>query len=215
MSLFLGKIHYWLYEKIKWFSKIEGDLIKLAQEEGIDTSEIKSNMVSKYGEGIDIEKPLEDLIDTSNIHGWLQSRINIAQGRVAMITYIILDKVDNGEAKIKEIYRNQGIDAADEVIESNETKISSAKDIYECMNDYILDGMPCDRVNEVMVINDEEVIWKRTISVHKDSFHNEKVDVNSFYNMRDEWIKSFVAQLNSQFDYEKIADNEMKIYKVV
>ena len=29
MSLFLGKIHYWLFNKIKWFEGIEDELLRL------------------------------------------------------------------------------------------------------------------------------------------------------------------------------------------
>ena len=35
-------------------------------------------------------KNLEDMIDTSNIHGWLQSKIHSAEGRMAAWTREIL-----------------------------------------------------------------------------------------------------------------------------
>ena len=31
-----------------------------------------------------------------------------------------------------------------------------------------LDGMPCDRVNEVIIAEEDKVQWKRRICVHKD-----------------------------------------------
>ena len=36
------------------------------------------------------------------------------------------------------------------------------------MNDYILDGMPCDRVNEVILNEDNKITWQARIDVHKD-----------------------------------------------
>ncbi len=33
MSLFLGKIHFWLFNKVLWFEGLEDEIIKLAQEE--------------------------------------------------------------------------------------------------------------------------------------------------------------------------------------
>lgn len=31
MSLFLGKIHYWLFNKITWFENLEKEVVKLAE----------------------------------------------------------------------------------------------------------------------------------------------------------------------------------------
>ena len=36
MSLFLGKIHFWLFNKVLWFEGLEDEIIKLAQEEGLN-----------------------------------------------------------------------------------------------------------------------------------------------------------------------------------
>lgn len=59
------------------------------------------------------------------------------------------------------IYKNQGVKAGDEV--NSIKSITNAKELYNSINDYILDGMPCDRANEVIVLEDEIVIWKRRI----------------------------------------------------
>ena len=32
MSLFLGKIHYWLFNKILWFEKLEDEIIEINKE---------------------------------------------------------------------------------------------------------------------------------------------------------------------------------------
>ena len=44
MSLFLGKIHYWLFNKIQWFEILEEDIIEVAKEEGIYTDEIRDKI---------------------------------------------------------------------------------------------------------------------------------------------------------------------------
>ena len=68
MSLFLGKIHYWLFNKIKWFEGIEDELLRL------DSTFNVEELDKICGERTP-DKPLEDIIDTSNIHGWLQERL--------------------------------------------------------------------------------------------------------------------------------------------
>ncbi len=198
MSLFLGKIHYWLFNKILWFEALEKEMIKLAKEEGIDIDTLRKPILEKYGEETK-NLPLEEIIDTSNIHGWLQATIHSAEGRMAALTKIILEKEGSKEA-LEKLYIAQGVLAANEVRESG-TDLETAPEIYNSINDYILDGMPCDRVNEVLSSSDAEVIWTRTICVHKDIWEQEGVNVDLFYELRSLWIKSFVNAINNKFSY--------------
>lgn len=198
MSLFLGNIHYWLFNKILWFEALEKEMIKLAKEEGIDIDTLRKPIVEKYGEETK-NLPLEEMIDTSNIHGWLQATIHSAEGRMAALTKIILEKEGSKEA-LEKLYIAQGVLAANEVRESG-TDLKTAPEIYNSINDYILDGMPCDRVNEVLSSSDTEVIWTRTICVHKDIWEREGVNVDLFYELRSLWIKSFVNAVNDKFSY--------------
>ncbi|MGL5650947.1 MAG: hypothetical protein ACRDDE_04285 [Paraclostridium sp.] len=210
MSLFLGKIHYWLFNKILWFEDLESEIIKLAEVEGLDIEKLTKQINLNYGEKLE-SKNLEDIIDTGNIHGWLQEKIHSSEGRMAAWTSKIL--VDNPDSlkKIENIYRHQGVKAGKEV--SSVQNITNAKEIYNSINDYILDGMPCDRVNEVIVLEDDAVRWKRRICVHKEIWDNENVDVNVFYNLRDLWIVSFVNTINNNFEYTKTDDENYVIKK--
>lgn len=74
MSLFLGKIHFWLFNKVLWFEGLEDEIIKLAQEEGLNVKKLSVEINNKYGQKTE-NKNLEEIIDTSNIHGWLQNKI--------------------------------------------------------------------------------------------------------------------------------------------
>lgn len=208
MSLFLGKIHYWLFNKIVWFENLEDEIVELARENGMDTEKLGVEIKEKYGQKLP-NLPLEEMIDTSNIHGWLQNRITLAEGRMASWVTAILD---NDEASIKDlekIFVNQGIKAANEVKE--EGNLNSAEDIYNAINDYILDGMPCDRVNEVIASSENEVTWKRTICVHTDAWNKVNGDVKVFYHLRGMWVATFVKEINSEFKY--IEENDTMIIR--
>lgn len=209
MSLFLGKIHFWLFNKILWFEGLEKEVIGLAGNLGMNVNKIQAEIESKYRPMLP-DKPLEELIDQSNIHGWLQSSIHDAEGRMAAWTRaIIVDDVKN-ITKIQKIYINQGIKAADEVKESC-GDINSAEELYIKINDYILDGMPCDRVDEVIESSDECIRWRKRICVHKDVWEREDINVEQFYNLRDLWIESFVNKINSKFQYVKNDDGTLSI----
>jgi hypothetical protein len=211
MSAFLGKIHYWLFNKILWFEGLEKDIINLAKEQGLDVELLIKEINGKYGYPIP-KKPLEEIIDTSNIHGWLQSRINSAEGRMASWTTKLLNTDDKDiiKGKLENIYIKQGIKAAKELKETG-IKHNTAVDIFNSINDYILDGMPCDRVNEVVVSEEDNIQWKRRICVHSDIWKAENGDVDYFYTLRSLWVKAFVNEVNSNFQYTEIEDGVMAI----
>ncbi|MDS0524369.1 hypothetical protein NNC19_01680 [Clostridium sp. SHJSY1] len=204
MSLFLGKIHYWLFNKIVWFENLESEIIELAKVEGLDTESLRKVIEGKYGERTP-NLPLEDMIDTSNIHGWLQGKIHSAEGRMAAWTTEFLKKGDEAKNKLKDLYEKQGIKAAEELKE-NGGEAQTAPDLFNAINDYILDGMPCDRVNEVVDSDENKVTWVRTLCVHKDIWEKESGDVDFFYHLRSLWVKAFVTNVNEEFEY--LEENE-------
>ena len=207
MSLFLGKIHYWLFNKIKWFENLEENIIDLAKAEGLNTEDLRKDIEGKYGERLP-NKPLEELIDQKNIHGWLQSQIHSAERRMASWTKVLIDTDKENYEKLKSIYKEQGIVAANEF--KNDGKVATTpKEIFNAMNDYILDGMPCDRVNEVILDEENMIKWKSRICVHKDIWEEVGCDVNYFYDLRNLWIESFVKNLNENFKY--VSEGNVKI----
>ncbi len=199
MSLFLGKIHFWLFNKILWFEGLENEIIDVAKSEGLDILNLQKEIEDKYGTKLP-NKPLDEIIDTSNIHGWLQEKIYSSEGRIAAWTTVIIDNKREAKTKLEEIYINQGIIAAKEVKEEG-VRLDSAENIFNKVNDYILDGMPCDRVNEIININENYVEWTRRICVHKEIWDKESGDVEYFYFLRSLWIKAFVNEINNEFDY--------------
>ena len=206
MSLFLGKIHYWLFNKVLWFEGLEDKVIEFSKAKIADVDNLENQINLKYGKKL-TNKNLEEIIDTSNIHGWLQSKIHSAEGRMAAWTSAILN--DNNEyiSELKKIYTEQGINAAKEA----KVKLTNvtAEDIFNSMNDYILDGMPCDRDNEIITSNNEIVEWKRRICVHKEIWENEGVPVETFYDLRNQWISAFVNEMNKDYEYIEL-DNDIK-----
>ena len=81
MSMFLGPIHYWLYNKIGNQEKLTAEIAKYA----VDTNYIDSS--EQYTKEL---PPLETVIDESNIHGWLQGQINDAESRYAKLIEALL-----------------------------------------------------------------------------------------------------------------------------
>ena len=80
MSAFLGPIHYWLYRKIELQEEFVDQIIILAENE--EMNDLKQTLLSKYGE-FD-RRPLEEIIDDGNIHGWLQDKVARSEYKLAI-----------------------------------------------------------------------------------------------------------------------------------
>lgn len=208
MSLYLGKVHFWLYKKILWFETIEENIIKWAKDKNLPIEHFIQEVYERYGRPTGGE-PLEEVIDTSNIHGWLQGKIASAESRQAAIITKILELDADNDLELMNIYKEKAIEDANGFKDAAD----SPQDIYNALNDFILEGMPCDRINEIVESNDEKIEWIAAQCVHKQYWDIVHGDVDNFYNLREVWIKNFVENLNSNYKYEKLSNGTRRIKK--
>lgn len=191
MSAFLGNIHYWLYNKIQLHEDILDEVIKLAEMRNIPVGEAKKEADTKFG------KPergqLEDVINHGNIHGWLQSKIQSVENRTAWIVTYLIKNHDIKPEEISEIYCESGRKAMAEAGCGE----FSPKELYGMIFNYMLEGMPCDRVNEPVAESEDEFSWKTTRCLHKECWDSASGDVSTFYTLRDAWIKGFIGENNT------------------
>lgn len=208
MSLYLGKIHYWLYEKIVWFENLEKEIINFAENNDLPVEHWSEEIISRYGAATE-NKPLEQIIDTSNIHGWLQSKIHAAEGRQAAWVTSILKEKQEYKKDLIDIFKKQGEKCGLEYREKNYP--TSPEGMYNALNDYILEGMPCDRVNVILSSNENEITWKATQCLHTTHWEAAGGKVENFYHLREAWISSFVTSLNSDFHFEVLGEHTYSI----
>lgn len=198
MSLFLGKIHYWLYNKIIWFEGIEDEIVKNAKSKYNDIDDLVISINNRFGKSTG-RQTLDEVIDNSNIHGWLQQKIQSAELRQAALVTELLKREPSNKTELLKIYREQGEAAAREYKGSADTP----QEIFNALNDFILEGMPCDRVNEVISSSDVEFVWQTTMCLHRPYWNEVEGDVQNFHDFREVWVKAFVKTVNSEYKYEK------------
>ncbi len=200
MSRFLGPIHLWLFNKIRLYEDLEANIIKEIHDQ-VDPkiTEIAQDLNIKIGNPMP-NKPLEELINTNNIHGWLQEKIIIAETRQATLITHIVDKYGGkGLELVKEAYQRQGVECGEDA--KTQYDISTAPQLYKALNNYILDGMPCDNVNNITTNDEDRLQWQVFSCLHKDYWESTEGDINVLYELRKIWISNFISNANPSFSY--------------
>lgn len=210
MSKFLGKIHYWLYNKVKWHEELEKDLLRFVNSKGFSTMELEKEIDNLYGQ-TDSRK-LEEIIDHSNIHGWLQNKIARIEIRIAYIITYLINKDKITIDQLKKIYSDNGARAY-MAVRDNIPEVSPEQ-LYKIIFDFLIEGMPCDRVNEIVRISNIEITWKSIMCVHKKYWDEVHGNESVFYTLRDSWIEGFI-NLVDNYKFNKVSNGLISITKEV
>ncbi|NBG88085.1 hypothetical protein [Isachenkonia alkalipeptolytica] len=213
MSLFVGPIHHWLFNKIKTFEKMEQEVIRWGEEKGLEGEALAREIYQKYGEPVG-EASLEEIIDTDNIHGWLQEKISRAEIRQSALISEILKKDSEYIMELDKVFREEGDRVGKELARKSGQAKDTAPDLFEGLHDYLLEGMPCDRVTEVMKQEEAEVLWKTNQCLHEKYWEAVASDVKIFYRLRDSWSKGFIEAANPKFTFTRVEPMLQKIEPV-
>lgn len=202
MSAFLGPIHNWLYNKIKF----QEELIQHIQQFVISKDyriPLLSQMDQRYGV---LEKgELADIIDENNIHGWLQERITVVENRLAFLITVTTDE-----------HPERIMDINDAVFEfgKNHAIVSgvSVKEAYELLNNCLLNGMPCDRVNDVTNEDETSISWVQTVDIHAPYWDMIHGDPEYYYAIRESLVIGMLE--NSGITYQQTGDQSFELRKI-
>ncbi|MGH4122852.1 MAG: hypothetical protein ACREV6_07975 [Clostridium sp.] len=209
MSAFLAPIHTWLFNKILLAEELEKSLKEVYIDKYKDSAKQVVEKSLAYGSPIDITKNIEDIIDKSNIHGWLQDKINSVETRTAyVITEMIKKYGEEAEAIAELSFKKQG-KSVGETLKAKEMP-ENPEELYNALNIYLLEGMPCDRVTRIIKSENNVLEWETTSCIHKKYWETVNGDVNIFYNLRHNFIKAFIENSNEKYTYNFIEGLEYK-----
>jgi hypothetical protein len=193
MSAFLGPIHYWLYNKIQLQEEFIQDILDVNDKHSWDKT-LEKEMKETCGEAEC--RPLEEIIDQGNIHGWLQYHIGISETRLAY-TVTRLIKGDNSRINILQ-------ETAFSFGQKHKIKTgTNAEEAFKILNDSLLDGMPCDRVNEPLEQSKEKAVWRQTQCVHQNYWEEIDGDISVYYELREQIIKGMLIDSGLTFAAEE------------
>lgn len=193
MSAFLGHIHYWLYNKILLQEEQTRDIAMYAQKNGCINKDTYT-----YADG----RPLEEIIDEGNIHGWLQEHIHSAESGYAQLVTDIISAGGTLE-QLKTVAFEFG------------RKHSFAGDTpeaaYKFYNDSFVNGMPCDGVNQLTDKSDNSISWTEMLDVHSEYWQSIGGNSDDYYELRSAVLNGMLD--GTEFAFEETAPNSYRIYR--
>lgn len=200
MSAFLAPIHTWLFSKILLAEELEKRLKEIYIDKYGEISKDVEDKSLDYGSPIDTTKDIEDIIDKSNIHGWLQDKISNVETRTAFtITEMIKEYGEGAKAIAMACFTEQGKTVGENLKKSEMP--GNPEELFNALNIYLLEGMPCDRVTKLIKSENNILEWETTSCIHKKYWEIVGGDVNVFYNLRHKWIKAFIENANDKYTY--------------
>ncbi len=205
MSAFLGPIHFVMYNKIQKQNDLLNEIIK-ASDDNNWVDNLAGVLKDKYGENE--TAPLESVIDTGAIHGWLNNQVNIAESRLALALKLILEKDEKLLDKIGEIFYSQG-----EAVRLEHADIITSEGIFNVLSTTLLDGMPCDGGINILQDDGSEIMWEINMQVHTPYYEGVGVDIEIFLNLRDKWLQGFFAG-SGNIEYARLSDFTFRIMEV-
>ena len=218
MSAFLGHIHYWLYKKIQLLCEREALILEKTRFVIDDLAdELHQISVDQYGAPIDSTKPLEDLIDHNNIHGWLQNKITVASVREASFIKDLLDTTTGDEglqtiAAVLDAFamhgRACGTVGKDSLAEINSTEI------YNVLQNFYVNGMPCDGGDQIIENNPVLVQWVGDHRLQTNYWRTAGVDPDFMMLAYQTWFEFFVAAIDDNYEFIVTKDNDQRIYTI-
>ncbi len=192
MSLFLGPIHYIVFEKIHLNERITEKIVEICGC-GCDLDSFAPSV--EKGE-------LSELIGDSMIHPWLAERVERAEIRQDRV----IDKCFS-EGVNKEI-----LDAVYLIGKEVGDKIDSNQNLIEAFNRVrfnTLDGMPCDNGLVIIENTQDSIIWEINMELHSPYMEKEG-SKEAFLDIRYALVRGLLD--NSIFSLERLDKNRYRLY---
>lgn len=209
MSAFIGPIHYWLYGKIRLVTQREEYIFnKVSEMCGSTAEELREQVWQTYGEPLP-DADLSELLDQNNIHGWLQRQINIAESREAAFIKELLDTCGGAAVDlVEQAFAEHGRMSGESARAQGKYDAATAPGIYQALNDYYLNGMPCDQADMVATSEPDSIIWNTGTCLQAPNWRRAGVDDKIMAKFYQEWLRGFVSGINPAFEYKQTTNDQ-------
>ncbi len=201
MSAFLGPIHHWLFRKIRFQNDLTNYMAEAAEEKGWG-----DRWMSRMKEvcGVLEQGELEEIIDGSNIHGWLQERIVVVERRLAFLVTGLLHGNPERSQEFGELVLAFGRQYPAETG-------MSLRETFEYLDSLLLNGMPCDHVNMLTEETETMICWEQRIDIHASYWQEIGGSTVYYYAVRKNLIRGILE--HTGVVYEQTGEQSFKLRK--
>lgn len=154
MMEMIGPKPRWEYRKIEMLNELNGDLEKEAEKQGWHLSRTYTQDLP------DLDRDC----DPMNVHGWIQNMLDLVESNLAGITEEILSRNPEAMDVLKDTAYRFGYRHAKDTEDSGSA--------YQLLDDVLLNGMPCDDVNEITEQTSDHVFWHEKQDMHAKYWKN-------------------------------------------
>lgn len=214
MSAFLGPIHYWLYAKIQ---HVQNRTVCLSQAASDACSSLADSCLTSvyetYGEPPSPTQELSELIDPSDIHGWLSNQIQRTQAREAALLKELSDYCGDAAWDLASaVFTADGAQLGKKAVQTGQYDLETASGLYRAFHDTFLSGMPCDGGFEEISSTDQQIILERASCPKPALWQQIGVPVEKMQELYQLWLIAFMAALNPAFTIsQSIHDGKQRL----
>ncbi|MGC4018437.1 MAG: hypothetical protein QM793_03875 [Muricomes sp.] len=200
MSAFLGPIHVKMYQRILYQDSMSKALLDLAAKNGwADGLQAKVDSEAPAAS----KEPLENIIDQSNIHGWLSQAVGNSENRFAEVVCGILEEDSQRIGELEEVMKELGRKYA---LPSD----LNAEETYAAIHDILLDGMPCDFPFAVLEQDEDLVQWQVKSCPHARYWTNSDIGADTYYRLRDSWVEGVLENSSISYSHSESAEYSLR-----
>lgn len=199
----LAPIHFVQYNRIYLQETLENHLVK-----AFSLEDTHAQAMEQFGSPSQ-DVSLELQIDQDNIHGWLEGHLVANEKRIAQLVKKVLES--QGEEALQEAYAAFGQELGQRYAGS--VSLNSSQELYQFITTVLLDGMPCDKVNQLVEASEDTLVWHAVRDVHGKYYNEAGVHDGLFYTLRESFLGG-VLQVLGSFAYSIEVEDDAIINQV-
>jgi len=199
MSMFLGPIHYMMFNKIKIAAGRAAAVIsafekKYPAETGETVQAALPDGVVDFSGAV-----LDEILGDKPIHGFLQSLIDrVETSEASLVTALLYRFPDDAKELLTDAFRSHGAETASAVQAE-----SAGQSVENMLMQHYLEGMPCDPGGSYQTDGNGSITVEHSDCLHKHKWESAGAPFETMCELLDAWVEGFAAALEPGIKLER------------
>ncbi len=204
MSMFLGPIHYIMFNKIKTAAGRSRAVVETFNKKYPNESE--DTVKAALPEGlVDFgDTTLDELLGDNMIHTFLQGLIDQVETTEAkLVTALLYRFPEDGTELLKEAFKSHGAQTAKKAMASQNGAERNIDTALNILGEFYLEGMPCDQVSSFSSNSPGTMDVEHSDCLHRHKWENAGAPLETMCELLDKWIEGCVQEINPKIKLER------------